>query len=274
VLPEAAELAEIPGELLAPDTLPSLWDGDRVRVSTIVEYFSGKTVIQVNKGAFDEPFQIPRAEARVVNQSIEQAVTAGKAWFVSGPASLLGEQLPAGVLTPSAELRRPPLSVPAPAILPENLPAAWQGQATTALAIATALSQKEGVTLPWKTVREAISGALQARFIVLSADSGLWPCDFPAAQVVRIAVAAAPPSPTEPVPSSQVRVASADFEPSQLQDLGEVMPALLEVKAKAKLPMKFHVRLELGDGKAVPSDTAVEKVNAVLRTVDERFQVN
>lgn len=37
-------------------------------------------------------------------------------------------------------------------------------------------------------VHDVIVGALQARFIALTDDSGIWPCDFSGAQVVRIKV--------------------------------------------------------------------------------------
>jgi hypothetical protein len=52
-----------------------------------------------------------------------------------------------------------------------------------------------------------------------------------------------------------------------------MIPALLEIKAKAKVGMTFHVRLELGDGTAPPSDRAVIDVNGLLKDLDEGFQV-
>src|SRR5690606_23412479 len=41
VLPEAAELGEIPGELLAPNILPELWPGDEIAVQEVMDYFNG-----------------------------------------------------------------------------------------------------------------------------------------------------------------------------------------------------------------------------------------
>ena len=69
----------------------------------------------------------------------------------------------------------PPSPIPAALILPENMGTAWQGGLTTALAIATAVSQEAGTTLPWKTVRDVIDGAIQARFIALTDNSAPWP---------------------------------------------------------------------------------------------------
>lgn len=281
VLPDAAELGDIPGDLLTPGVLPNLWPGEEITAQAALDYFSGKTVVQVDKGGFKEPVPVPRASAEVVNAAIGAAVAAGKVWLLSGPASLLAEPIPAGVLSPASRLRTPPALISAAAILPENLPTAWQDGATTALAIATALSQQAGNTLPWKTVRDVVGGALQARFIALADDSTPWPCELSGANLIKIKVAApgvggggtgggaggggtAPPN---------VRLAAADFEPSQMQDLGDLVPALLEIKAKAKIAMKFHVRLEIGDGTSPPSDQVVGDINSVLKDLGDGFRV-
>jgi len=167
-------------------------------------------------------------------------------------------------------------------ILPANLPTAWTGDETNALAIATALSQKAGKTLPWKTVKDVIGASLNARFTKLADGSAPWACDLPAAQTLKLKVAPTGPGgsggPGEGatgggVPLPTTRVAEADFEPSQIQDLGDLIPALLEVKAKCKVAMKFRVRLELGDGKVKPSDQVVGEVNSALKDLDEGFRV-
>jgi hypothetical protein len=280
VLPEAAELGEVPGDLLAPKVLPDLWTGDEITAQAVMDYFSGKTVVQVDKGGFKEPMTVPKASTEVVDAAIGEAVAAGKVWLLSGPASLLAEPIPAGVLAPTAKLRTPPAMISAAAILPENLPSAWKDGGTTALSIATALSQQAGNTLPWKTVRDVIGGSLQARFVALADDSAPWPCDLPAANTVRIKVAAAgtvggtgggtggggatPPN---------VRIAAADFEPSQIQDLADLIPALLEIKAKAKVGMKFHVRLDIGDGTTRPTDDVIIAINSLLKDLGEDFRV-
>jgi len=280
VLPEAAELGEIPGELLAPEALPDLWTDDEITAQAAMDYFNGKTVVQVDKGGFKEPVPVPKASIEVVDTAIGEAVASGRVWLLSGPASLLAEPIPAGVLAPSATLRTPPESIPAAAILPENLPTAWKDGGTTALSIATALSQQAGNTLPWKTVRDVIGGAIQARFIALSDESAPWPCELSAANTVKIKVSAAgvggdaddgaggggPATPN-------VRVAAADLEPSQMQDLGDLIPALLEVKAKAKVAMRFHVQMEVGDGTTRPGDDVVNDINNLLKDLGEEFRV-
>ena len=143
-------------------------------------------------------------------------------------------------------------------------------------------------TLPWKTVKDVIGASLNARFTQLADGSVPWPCDLPAAQTVKLKVAPAGTgggtggggtggtgggTTGGGTPPSTIRVAEADFEPSEIQDLGNLIPALLELKAKCKVPMKFRVRLELGDGRTAPSDTVIKEVNALLIDLDEAFQI-
>ena len=246
VLPEAAELGDIPGDLLAPKVLPNLWTGEQITAQAVLDYFNGTTVVQVDKGGFQEPVPVPKASADVVNAAIGEAVEAGKVWLLSGPASLLAEPIPAGVLTAASTLCVPPAVINVAEILPANLPDAWPGEETNALAIATALSQKAGKTLPWKTVKDVIGASLNARFTQLADGSAPWPCDLPAAQTVKLKVAPAGPgggtggggtgggATGGGTPPPTVRVAAADFEPSQIQDLGDLIPALLEIKAKSQ----------------------------------------
>jgi len=70
-----------------------------------------------------------------------------------------------------------------------------------------------------------------------------------------------------------VRVASGDFEPAQIQDLGDVIPRLLETKAKAKVAIKFRIKLEVGDGKAPLPDSVVKDINAILKDVSDDFRL-
>ncbi len=275
----------MPGELLAPGVLPGLWSGEELSVQAVLDYFSGGKSVPVDKGGFTEVVPVPKAAAQVVNTAIDAAVASGKVWLLSGPASLLGESIPTGVLSPAALLRKPPEAISAAAILPENLPAAWQGSVTTALAILATLSQKVGQNLPWKTARDVITEALQARFIELAEGSVPWPCELPAAQGVKLKVPSgqgvAAVSAGRPVggigavpPAPPTRIASGDFEPSQIQNLAESIPNLLSVSAKAGIALTFHVRLEVGDSAKPPSDDVIKALNKVLEQVAENFRVD
>ena len=172
VLPAAAELADLPASLLVPTILPNLWKGEEITVQAVMDYFNGDTVIQVQQEGYIEPMPIPKASAEVINTAVSSAVEAGALWLVNGPASLLAEPIPAGILGPKAVLRQPPARSAAAEILPENLPDAWTAGSATALSVLAALSQKVGQTLPWKSVKDVITASLQARFAELEETSG------------------------------------------------------------------------------------------------------
>ena len=282
VLPEAAELGDIPGELLAPKVLPNLWTGEQITTQAVLGYFNGTTVVQVDKGGFQEPVPVPKASADVVNAAIGDAVEAGKVWLLSGPASLLAEPIPVGVLAPTSTLCVPPAMIAVPEILPANLPEAWSGEETNALAIATVLSQKAGKTLPWKTVKDVIGASLNARFTQLADGLAAWPCDLPGAQTVKLKVAPAGPGGGTGGGGTggggktglpKVLVAQAELEPAEIQNLGDIMPQFLDVKAKSKQPISFHIRIEIGNGIDLPSAEIAKTINGLLAEVKDGFQV-
>jgi len=284
VLPEAAELGDVPGELLAPKALAELWPGEEITAQDVMDYFNGTKVVQVDKGGFNEPASVPKAATEVIETAIGEAVEAGKVWLLSGPASLLAETIPAGVLAPTAKLRVPPTVISAPAILPETLPAAWKDGGTNALAIATALSQQFGHTLPWKTVRDVIGGSLQARFITLADGSAPWPCEMPAANTVKLKLAESGggggtqagtggsfAGGTGTGAGTKTLVGQATLEPSEVQDLGDIIPQLLEIKNKANAPLVFLVQIEFGDGTSKPAEEHMAAINGLLSGLKAGF---
>ncbi len=194
------------------------------------------------------------------------------------PASVLAEPIPKGVLTPKAILRDPPAMIAAAEILPENLPDAWSEGQATALSITTAVSQRFGHTMPWKTVKDVISASINARFMELDGTSEDWPCDYPAARSVKLKVASAPAGGPGvggigPTASSKCLIAHAELEPSEIQDLADIIPSLLELKARFNTPLKFQVQIELGDGKEKPSEETAKEVNKLLKDLKDGFEV-
>ena len=186
VLPESAELSHIEPSLLAQGQLPDLWKGTDIAVADARAYFAGGKVIKIARQGYDEPVTIPRAPQAVVDGAIGWAVKEGKLWLTHGPTSLLSEEIPAGLLSDEARLQPPPTPIAATDVLPANLPDAWTGGTSTALAIADALSVKAGKPLPWATVRAAIDGACQGRYLERTEDSGPWPCDYAGAAKVML----------------------------------------------------------------------------------------
>jgi len=275
VLNEGAELDELAPMLLSANLLPSLWTNPELTMKAIEEYFDGSRLVQVERSGYQESIQIPKVTHEALTKAVSATVVNGTLWLRSGPASLLGEAIPPGLLNDDARLSAPPTAISPAELLPENLPNAWQAGVTTGLSIATALSHKEGKTLPWKTVRDVINGALQARFI--SNDSAIeWPCDF--ANAARITFKVLSPSipgssgvPTGQTGTNAARIYMLDteMEPGEIQDLGDILPKLLEVKARTGMPIRFRVRIEYGDGQKKPSEEALAEVNALLRGIKD-----
>jgi hypothetical protein len=278
VLPSDAELAEVAPSLLAPKVLPELWLADEITVQSVLDYFDGGKVVQVARDGYEEPVPVPKASRDIVEAAVVKAVEAGSVWLLSGPASLLAEAVPAGVLNPAARLSAPPDAIGAAETLPENLPEAWTDGETTALALATALSQKAGKVLPWKTVKDAINGCLHARFVELGDGSGKWPCDYHEAKLVHLKVAAADAGGTGGTADGgrakrKALVASAYLEPSQIQDLAELVPKFLEIKAKSKVPIQFRMQVELGDGQKTPPKEVTAEVTKLLTEISDELRL-
>lgn len=280
VLPGAADLTVLSPVLLAPGKLPGLWSGDEITVKTAIDYFSGSKIVQVDRGGYQEPMQIPKVTKEVIEQAVGKAVEESLIWLLSGPASIFGEPIPAGILNAKAKLCPPPSVIAAAEILPENLPEAWHDGAASGLSVATALSVKLGKTLPWKTVKDVIYGSVQARFVQVAEDSAPWPCDFPSAQTVKFKVAKAVTGgghgtgTGSGASSTKMLLAESELESSQIQDLGDIMPKLMEIKSKSKTPIRFQVRIEIGDGKTMPAAEVAQKVNALLKSIKDDMQLH
>jgi hypothetical protein len=274
VLPEAAELTDIPHKLLVQGTLPELWQGEEITVQAILDYFSGSTVIQIQRDGYSEPVAIPKASKDVVNTAVGTSVESGYLWLLNSPASILAEPIPAGILGPNATLRQPPPAIAAFDILPENLPDAWSNDKATALSVATALSQKYGVNQPWKTVKDVVTTAINARFLELDKAGGEWPCDYPAAQtiILKVTLSGNKEDIKEEHEKWQThRHAQSKLEPAEIQELGDMIPQLLDLKNKTNVPFTVTVYIELGDGENMPSDSVVQEFNKVLSNVREEL---
>ena len=273
VLPESAEIIELEASLLVYQTLPALWTSEKITVRQILDYFSGGIVVKVPRQGYDEPLVIPKATREVVFHAIAQAVKNGLLWLTNGLASIYDEDIPAGVLSDDANLQTPPPIVSSLDILPESLPAAWAGQLTTALAISTALSNKQNQNLPWKRIHDAIDGAIRAHYLETTLDSAPWPVEYPAAQTIKLHVptqSSAPiqyqQTPGTPMyiaqPATGIYIAEADLRPNELQDLADSLGDL--GKAAEGLNLKYHIRIELSRD---PSKDIVERVNKILQKI-------
>ena len=271
VLPEFATLSEPSSSLLKHQALPGLWSSDEITVQDLYDYFAGDRVVSIPKDGYEEPLTIPKCEPADVDAAVLQAVEQGMLWLTSAPASIFNEPVPPGVLSALASLRSPPDPIPVQELMDAAIPEAWQDGKTSALALATALSNRRGVILPWHTVKTAISGAIQANWLKLSEESADWPCEFAGAQHVLLEI----PKLKEKgkdygVKPTGVLVAEADLEAYGIQDLADQIPAITQAAIGTEI--KFNIRVEFG-GESRPDPEAVEKINELLAEVDDTLRL-
>ena len=204
---------------------------------------------------------------------VAEAVKQGKLWLTSGQASILAEEIPAGLLTDDARLQAPPQPIPAADLTPSNLPEVWSAEATTALAIAVALSKKAGTNLPWVTVRQAIDGAIRARILEPTVDSATWPCDYVAAQNVKLRLPrTSPPGGDKRFElKPDVLVAEAELRPNEIQDLAEHLAEIR--KAAGAFDLKFRLRLELDGRGAIPGTETIASLNDLFAKVSKNLSL-
>lgn len=276
LLPEAATITELAPELLTYQRLPGLWPAESITVKDVIDYFVGDNTVSVPREGYEDTLIIPKCESDVIESSIAIAVERGTLWLTNGPASVLGESVPAGVLTPTAALQPPPDPIAVSELAEASIPDAWQDGSTNAFAILTSLSIKHGKTLPWPAIRSAIDDAIHARWLELANKSTPWPCDITGAQHIVLRVPGTPKAgdikaeSPEPKPEG-VLMAEATLSDVGIQDLADELPELL--KATVDHDLKFRLRVELGGGETPPTPEVVEQVNTLLAKVTDDLKL-
>lgn len=263
VLPKAAELTDLPPSLMAPGALHGLWDDkDSITLADARAFFDGAHQTEIQREGYTEPVTVPKAEAKVVDETVRGAVRQGTVWLTSNGSSLLGEDVPEGLLTPDARLHVPPSPLSPSEILPENLPSAWPASVTTVQHVATALADAKNETLPWITVRTAIDGAFKAGLLERTPDSGPWPCDAGGAAAVKVRGrhGIVGPFPVPPTPIGG-RSATADLNSGQIMDLADNVDEI--IKTAAGYMPTFRLTIAFDEDNPVPDDV-VDQLNAIL----------
>ena len=272
-LPQSAKLSDLNPALLAYRALPDLWPADEIGVQAVHDYFAGGRAVQVPMEEYEDTFFIPACEPSQVDEAISQAVAGGLIWMMNGPASMLGEPIPAGILTPSAVLRPPPEPIAVSELMAEEIPDAWKDGKANALAILTSLSNRRGVNLPWSTVRTAIGEGIRAQWLELAEGSALVDADRSGAQSVLLQTPATGPVRVVDPPTGYqggMLAAEATLEGHGIQGLAELVPQIL--KAAVGDPIVFKVRIEFG-GETAPDQAKVDKINALLSEVSEDLKL-
>ena len=133
LLPEAATLSELVPNLLEHQKLPGLWPAEEISVQDVLDYFAGGHAVSLPREGYEETLVIPKCELAHVEAAISQAVEQGLVWLTNGPASILNEPVPAGVLGSSAILRPPPEQISVDELMAESIPDAWKEGKTNGL---------------------------------------------------------------------------------------------------------------------------------------------
>lgn len=263
ILSDAATLTELDSALIAPGGLPGLWDKGQMTLAELTGYFSGQHFVEVDKGGYTENLLIPAASAEAITTAAVAAVKSGRVWLVNGTISVFGEEVPPGFINDTAQFLPPPATLSAVDVLPAQLAAAWTGEETTAYLIHVSLSAKAGKPLPWPPVRHAVDEGFKLGLIEQTLGSGVWPCDMGGAGAVEIRVRKPEIGEvTKPSLTSYVaKVATAELETHQVQDLAEQIDQLRE--ATAGHPFRIKIIVEFGEAGKFDQEV-LDKVNAVL----------
>ena len=104
VLPEAAKLSELEPDLLRQDSLPGPWASDAITVQGVYDYFAGGREVVLRREGYEETLLVPACEPAHIDAAVLEAVKQGLVWLTNGPASILSEPVPAGVLSAAATL--------------------------------------------------------------------------------------------------------------------------------------------------------------------------
>jgi hypothetical protein len=264
VLPDAVMLTELDAGLFAPNVLHGLWKADVLTLTDINSYFSGKHFVEVDKGGYTENELIPAADPSAIASAVAAAVKRGSLWLVNSTISVLGEDVPAGFINESAQLLAPPPTLSSVDVLPEQLPVAWSGGLSSAHLIQGALSAKFGKPLPWVRVSQALDEAFRLGLIERTLDAAPWPCDMGGASAIKIRVSKNEARQPPPPRHYGSKVATAELQLHEVQDLADHLDALRE--ATAGHPLRIRVTVEVGENDPV-DQTVLDKVNAVLAGV-------
>lgn len=149
-------------------------------------------------------------------------------------------------------------------MLPDQLPAAWSGGQSTAHLIHGALSAKFGKPLPWVRTSQALDEAFRLGLIERSLDSASWPCDMGGASAIKIRVSKNEVKQPPPSKHYGAKVATAELQLHEVQDLADHVDALRE--ATAGHPLRIRVTVEVGEDGQV-DQAVVDKVNTLLAEV-------
>ena len=177
---EHAELHNLNPELLAPDRLPELWQGDSVSttIGAIREFFNGD---DVPKLASDE----------ILLEAIKSAIQADLLMARRQDKAYLKEIIPDAEITDDLELLAPLEPISGSELSHKSLPDAWKNETSSAGKIIHVLSVLKGSPIPWSLIVDAINDGRDKRLFEFIDGSPQWPCAAEEADKVGLKVSQA-----------------------------------------------------------------------------------
>ncbi len=264
VLTPHAELVELPPGLLSPGNAPGLWKEDAVTLADLEAYFGGDTVVQVDKGGYEEAQEVPKAAPGTVETAVKTAVEEGNLWLISGQVSLYREEVPAGILTADSQLRGAPEPIRAVDLLPAVLEKAWEGGKANAAGLHRQLSAQRGLPLPWTLVDDAVNMAMTAGFLTQSSPRDTWPCGPGQAQHAHFQVTDTGATKQGGAQVRETRYTHrAPVDSSQIQDIGDHIADLIKIQQEHNLDLNLY--FELNAGTKEPDQDLSEEAKAALK---------
>jgi len=170
----------------------------------------------------------------------------------------------------------PPSAVSAAEILPENLPEAWKGNVCSGLSISNGFIDESGKEFAMEGYKGCNKRCLTCAIFGNCGRAQPLPCDFSSAQLAKFKVTVGVPAGSgDPAkkrgPTTKMLTADTELGPSEVQDLSDVIPDLLKIRAKNKYALRFYVRIEMGDGKDCTFRRSGKRIERILKKVKEDF---
>ncbi len=178
---EYAELHNFNPELLCPDRLPNLWQGENVSITVgaIRKFFGGD---DIPKLASDE----------ILFSTIRDAVEAGFLMARHQNRAYLEEAIPDAVLKDDLELFRPSARINGSELSQNTLPEAWEGGTSSVGKVMDAFAANQDMPIPWKLVVDAVNDGLSKNLFEIAKGSPAWPCSADGADKIGLQVSQVP----------------------------------------------------------------------------------
>ena len=178
---EHAAIHKLSPELLCPDQLPELWQGENVliTVGAIQEFFGGG---DVPKLASDE----------ILFGAIREAVEAGLLMARHQNSTYFKEAIPDAELSDDLELLASPPPISGSEISQSNLPEEWEAGSSSVSKVMDALATRKGSPIPWRLVVDAVNDGLSNNLFEITEGSPAWPCSADGADKIWLQISQTP----------------------------------------------------------------------------------